>query len=383
MHDPFISDADVTTFLSRYVEVCEEPRRIMDRRNVWAGNRQYRVKLQADARSPDGFKHPPATFAIGSGRGYLYYRDQPLFCRKCRGFGHRDADCEITECAKCHSRDHSTRNCNIKECSLCGAEGHLYRQCTRRAMDYSRALRGEARLFGEDGEEDTSTPAEEGKGREREDEEEPQAEEEGREDNGQEGEIAREGEESGTSWAERAGEGLDAAGEGPSTRPEAMEVQDRDGFTVVKRKKKYKRHLAGEGKRTSSEGKKKKKEGRKHQGEASEEEIAELRGNTGSDTSDQEEVEDSASTLPPGQGERSIEHQGQISVLPLSEEGSPYANCLVQTPSREEERAQSPTEMEEGRSLYGDGSADSLIGVLSSSDPNSDEEMGINPPDPP
>uniref|UniRef100_W5NLG6 CCHC-type domain-containing protein n=1 Tax=Lepisosteus oculatus TaxID=7918 RepID=W5NLG6_LEPOC len=150
MHDPFMSDVDVTTFLSRYVEVCEEPRRIMDRRNVWAGNRQYRVKLQADGRSPDGFKHPPATFAIGSSRGYLYYRDQPPFCRKCRGFGHRDADCEVTECSKCHSRDHSTRNCNIKECSLCGAEGHLYRQCNRRNMDYSRALRGEIRLFGED-----------------------------------------------------------------------------------------------------------------------------------------------------------------------------------------------------------------------------------------
>uniref|UniRef100_W5NLU7 CCHC-type domain-containing protein n=1 Tax=Lepisosteus oculatus TaxID=7918 RepID=W5NLU7_LEPOC len=137
MFDPFMPDCDVTTFLRRYVEVQEPPKLIIDRRRVWTGKRQYRVELRKDPRSPGGLAHPPATFAIGTGRGYLYYGNQPVFCRKCREYGHREADCKVTECRKCNKRGHETRHCPIKECSLCGATGHLYRDCRRRNADFN------------------------------------------------------------------------------------------------------------------------------------------------------------------------------------------------------------------------------------------------------
>uniref|UniRef100_W5NNK2 CCHC-type domain-containing protein n=1 Tax=Lepisosteus oculatus TaxID=7918 RepID=W5NNK2_LEPOC len=139
MFEPFLSDADVTTFLRRYVEVKSGPFGVPDTRKVWTGKRRYEVELRRDERSPDGFSHPPATFAIGSCRGYLYYWNQPEFCRKCRRTGHGEGECQEVNCGKCGARGHSTRQCPVKECSLCGNTGHLFRQCVKRSADFNRA----------------------------------------------------------------------------------------------------------------------------------------------------------------------------------------------------------------------------------------------------
>uniref|UniRef100_W5NLV0 CCHC-type domain-containing protein n=1 Tax=Lepisosteus oculatus TaxID=7918 RepID=W5NLV0_LEPOC len=141
MFDPFVSDADVTTFLRRYAEVRVGPVVLSDTRTVWTGKRQYLVELRrGDNSTPDGFTHPPATFSIGGGRGYLYYWDQPEFCRKCRAFGHREGACDAEKCRKCNRSWHNTRNCPVKECSLCGESGHLFRQCEKRGKDMDRAI---------------------------------------------------------------------------------------------------------------------------------------------------------------------------------------------------------------------------------------------------
>ncbi|MBN3318781.1 ZCHC3 protein, partial [Atractosteus spatula] len=141
MFDPFVTDQDVTTFLRQYVEVLQGPGVISDTRTVWTGKRRYQVKLRRDPRAPDGFTHPPGNFSIGLGRGYLYYWNQPDFCRKCRGFGHREGTCTVGECGKCHRPGHSTRECPVKECSLCGNTGHLFRQCSQRGKDLEREIR--------------------------------------------------------------------------------------------------------------------------------------------------------------------------------------------------------------------------------------------------
>ncbi|MBN3321613.1 ZCHC3 protein, partial [Atractosteus spatula] len=141
MFDPFVTDQDVTTFLRRYVEVRKGPGTISDTRTVWTGKRRYEVELRRDLRTPDGFTHPPGNFSIGSGRGYLYYWNQPEFCRKCQGFGHREGTCTVGEFGKCHRRGHSTRECPVKECSLYGNTGHLYWQCNQRGRDLVREIK--------------------------------------------------------------------------------------------------------------------------------------------------------------------------------------------------------------------------------------------------
>uniref|UniRef100_W5NME0 CCHC-type domain-containing protein n=1 Tax=Lepisosteus oculatus TaxID=7918 RepID=W5NME0_LEPOC len=140
MFDPFVPDSDVTTSLRRYVDVLAPPRIIMDLYKVWTGKRQYHIELRPDNRSRDGFAHPPATFAISPGRGYLFYGNQPPFCRKCRESGHREAECNATECRKCHQRGHQARNCPVKKCSLCGNSGHLYLNCLLRNAEFARAI---------------------------------------------------------------------------------------------------------------------------------------------------------------------------------------------------------------------------------------------------
>ncbi|MBN3322093.1 ZCHC3 protein, partial [Atractosteus spatula] len=129
LYDPFLGDDDVTAFLLRHVSVIGQPERILDSRNVWAGKRKYRVKLRSDARGAGGFHHPPASFSLGASRAYLYYQNQPKFCRRCRGFGHQAAECRGNECVVCGAFGHVARECRKKVCTLCETEGHLFKNC--------------------------------------------------------------------------------------------------------------------------------------------------------------------------------------------------------------------------------------------------------------
>ncbi|MBN3316853.1 ZCHC3 protein, partial [Atractosteus spatula] len=129
MYDPFVEDRELTAFLSRHVDVVEAPKSIIDRKGFWTGKRLYHVQLREDKNVEGGYVHPPANFALGASRGYLYYRDQPIFCRSCYGFGHLEKDCGAKECTRCGSKDHARKYCRAKYCSVCGEEDHLYKNC--------------------------------------------------------------------------------------------------------------------------------------------------------------------------------------------------------------------------------------------------------------
>ncbi|MBN3315082.1 ZCHC3 protein, partial [Atractosteus spatula] len=129
MYDPFVEDRELTAFLSRHVGVVEAPKSIIDRKGFWTGKRLYHVQLREDKNVEGGYVHPPAYFALGTSRDYLYYRDQPIFCRSCYGFGHLEKDCGAKECTRCGSKDHARKYCRAKYCSVCGEEDHLYKNC--------------------------------------------------------------------------------------------------------------------------------------------------------------------------------------------------------------------------------------------------------------
>uniref|UniRef100_W5NM86 CCHC-type domain-containing protein n=1 Tax=Lepisosteus oculatus TaxID=7918 RepID=W5NM86_LEPOC len=139
MYDPFLSDDDITAFLEMHVESASAPKRIYDRFGYWTGRRQYEVTLKVNKNYEGGFAHPPALFALGGSRGYLFYRDQPPFCRKCHEIGHVEKDCRTTSCTRCGAEGHTKRTCRIKVCSLCGADTHLYRACLKRDLTFVAA----------------------------------------------------------------------------------------------------------------------------------------------------------------------------------------------------------------------------------------------------
>uniref|UniRef100_W5LWC8 CCHC-type domain-containing protein n=1 Tax=Lepisosteus oculatus TaxID=7918 RepID=W5LWC8_LEPOC len=130
VYNPFVRNDDIFLFLSLYVDVVSDCTRVVDRLGVWTGRRQFAVILRPYPTSLDGFKHPPASFALGSDRGYLFYAGQPKTCRRCQETGHTADTCSQVRCRNCNELGHLMRDCKkAKYCSVCGEEDHLYKIC--------------------------------------------------------------------------------------------------------------------------------------------------------------------------------------------------------------------------------------------------------------
>lgn len=145
IYNPWVSEEATRYFLARYVTVLTSMGDIKDVLGIWTGKRQFRVMLKEDPNGYDGFCHPPATFTIGSHRGFLVYGGQPLYCRQCASYGHLARSCRQVRCRNCDSLGHTMRNCDQpKKCSLCGLEGHLFGHCPEVGSSYARAARRES-----------------------------------------------------------------------------------------------------------------------------------------------------------------------------------------------------------------------------------------------
>ena len=121
MYNPHVSVETVCAFLERYGKIMLPPEDSKDEFGIWNGKRYYKCLLKKDTGGYDGLAHPPAFFNIGADRGYLYYARQPLFCKKCRGSGHKEEECK-----------ESKERQRPKQCHTCGANGHLWKVCPRR-----------------------------------------------------------------------------------------------------------------------------------------------------------------------------------------------------------------------------------------------------------
>lgn len=138
MHNPHVPDSALISFLNKHVDVISGVRRLRDDLGVWTAKRQVQALLRPDASGFDGFQHPPASFSIGADRGFLFYSRQPLFCRKCQGFGHPEDSCGLQRCRNCGELGHVARDCRrAKRCNLCNKEGHLYKDCPERRQSYA------------------------------------------------------------------------------------------------------------------------------------------------------------------------------------------------------------------------------------------------------
>uniref|UniRef100_A0A3P9DFL4 CCHC-type domain-containing protein n=1 Tax=Maylandia zebra TaxID=106582 RepID=A0A3P9DFL4_9CICH len=143
MYNPWVSEETIKYFLGRYVTVLPGVRKIKDGLGLWTGKRQFRVKLNVDTSTEDGYCHPPAVFSIGADRGFLVYAGQPQACRKCGSTGHNADRCEQMRCRSCGKIGHITKDCKEpRKCHLCDSETHMARDCTR-PRSYSEAAGNE------------------------------------------------------------------------------------------------------------------------------------------------------------------------------------------------------------------------------------------------
>ncbi|MBN3314755.1 ZCHC3 protein, partial [Atractosteus spatula] len=390
MYDPFVDEDDVTAFLEAHTESVERPRRINGRFGYWTGKFQYTVTLKANTNYEGGYSHPPALFSLGSSRGYLYYRDQPPFCRRCFDFGHLEKDCNATECTQCHERGHMKKNCRRKLCSLCGAEDHGYKQCLWRDLTYVAAKKGmledAVEVEDEEEEEEPGWGRVRGRAKER------------RKRRGvnipAEGEGVKTAEE-GLGTRESSG-GVEAAEvhsagqlEEPAQNPKETEQetelgneQEEEDTEASKEKAIVKRLRGDNEEQASSEGKKPKirtgaeviEEREDNQGreEGSQEDPEPCR-------EEQEDSEDMEGSLPPGQPVRASGSYNQFSVMAgLREDDSPCALCLPDTPGRVEGMEVEVGEVDE-RGYLVPAAPGSLLGSISSSEEGMDSE-GSNDP---
>ena len=142
IYNPWVTEEATRYFLSKHVTVISGMKEIRDTLDVWTGKRQFRVRLKDNPDSHDGFQHPPASFTIGTNRGYLYYPGQPLYCRKCTDFGHTADFCTQVRCRNCKGLGHTMGTCDRpKKCNLCGSEGHLFKHCPEVRSSFASIVR--------------------------------------------------------------------------------------------------------------------------------------------------------------------------------------------------------------------------------------------------
>ena len=141
-YNPWVTEEATRYFLSKHVTVISSMREIRDSLDVWSGKRQCRVRLKDDPDGHDGYHHPPASFTIGTNRGYLYYSGQPIYCRKCTDFGHTAESCTQVRCRNCKGLGHKMGTCDrSRKCNLCGSEGHLFKHCPEVRSSYASIVR--------------------------------------------------------------------------------------------------------------------------------------------------------------------------------------------------------------------------------------------------
>uniref|UniRef100_A0AAY4B708 CCHC-type domain-containing protein n=1 Tax=Denticeps clupeoides TaxID=299321 RepID=A0AAY4B708_9TELE len=139
--NPFLPAETVRKYLQQFVDLQPGHREMRDELGIWNGRRQFQARLRSDPLAPDGLCHPLGYFNIEGNRGYLFYPQQPPFCRLCLGRGHTADACTNMRCRNCLDKGHMAKDCTgPRRCRICGGDDHLARACPKYKPLYSDAL---------------------------------------------------------------------------------------------------------------------------------------------------------------------------------------------------------------------------------------------------
>ncbi|KAM4050129.1 uncharacterized protein ACNLHF_013661 [Anomaloglossus baeobatrachus] len=137
-----LSCFDIMTWLSRYGEVVEMPKKNRDEFGIWSGAWTFLVKLK---RSGGTVAHIPSSAFLGRDRILVHYQGQPKLCHKCGDPTHFSANCTVQKCALCGDVGHLAASCKEIRCHLCGELGHPFSRCPRSFANTVRTPVGESR----------------------------------------------------------------------------------------------------------------------------------------------------------------------------------------------------------------------------------------------
>ncbi|CAN2387534.1 hypothetical protein PRIEUP_LOCUS10424, partial [Pristimantis euphronides] len=134
-----LSCVDIMTWLGRYGEVVDMPRKNLDEHGIWSGAWTFLVKLK---RSGQTVAHIPSSAFLGRDRILVFYQGQPKVCHRCGDPTHLAAACKVVRCALCGEDGHLAAACERIRCHLCGDLGHPFSRCPRA---FARLVANEAR----------------------------------------------------------------------------------------------------------------------------------------------------------------------------------------------------------------------------------------------
>ncbi|CAN2390194.1 zinc finger, partial [Pristimantis euphronides] len=123
-----LSCYDIMTWLSRYGEVTDLPRKNLDEHGIWSGAWTFMVKLK---RSGHTVAHIPSSAFLGRDRILIFYPGQPKVCHRCGSPTHLSAACQVVRCSLCGGDGHLAAACEQIRCHLCGDLGHPFSRCPR------------------------------------------------------------------------------------------------------------------------------------------------------------------------------------------------------------------------------------------------------------
>ncbi|XP_077138246.1 uncharacterized protein LOC143804235 [Ranitomeya variabilis] len=133
-----LSGVDIMTWLSRYGEVVEVPKKNQDDFGIWSGGWTFMVKLK---RSGGTVTHIPSSAFLGRDRILVFYQGQPKVCHRCGDPRHFSAGWKVQKCSLCGEVGHLAASCGVIRCHLCGDLGHPFSRCPR---SFSNAMAGRA-----------------------------------------------------------------------------------------------------------------------------------------------------------------------------------------------------------------------------------------------
>uniref|UniRef100_A0AAY4B6W1 CCHC-type domain-containing protein n=1 Tax=Denticeps clupeoides TaxID=299321 RepID=A0AAY4B6W1_9TELE len=108
-----------------------------------AGHMEWETPVPgpATSRSLGSRRIVPPHFTIEGNRGYLFYPQQPPFCKLCLGRGHTADACTNIKCRNCLDKGHMAKDCTRpRRCKICGGDNHLARACPQYKPLYSDTL---------------------------------------------------------------------------------------------------------------------------------------------------------------------------------------------------------------------------------------------------
>lgn len=129
-YSPFVSMREVETVLKQYCDKLTLTGKILSEVGIWTSKLKYKAKFKKGML-------PPARFKLGGINLDCHFAGMPVFCRRCRSYGHTAEKCKI--CSNCGESSHELKDCvHPKRCNLCFQFGHLYARCPQRGKAASQ-----------------------------------------------------------------------------------------------------------------------------------------------------------------------------------------------------------------------------------------------------